>query len=142
MIKVKDIIANKGSKIWSVGLDETVLEALELMAEKEIGALLVTDGDRIKGLFSERDYARKVILKGRSSQNTNISKVMTNQVICISPEHSAEQCMALMTEKHIRHLPVMDNDRLLGLVSIGDLVKSIISDQQSTIEVLEKYITS
>ncbi|MCP4127712.1 MAG: CBS domain-containing protein [Gammaproteobacteria bacterium] len=142
MIKMKDIIAVKGNKIWSVDLGRTVFEALELMAEKEIGALLVMDGDRIKGLFSERDYARKVILKGRTSQHTNISDVMTNQVIYITPEHSAEQCMALMTEKHIRHLPVMDNDRLLGLVSIGDLVKFIISDQQSTIEVLEKYITS
>ncbi len=142
MIKMKDIIAAKGSKIWSVGSDKTVFEALELMAEKKIGALLVMDGDRIKGLFSERDYARKVILKGRTSQNTNISEVMTSQVIYISPEHTAEQCMALMTEKRFRHLPVMDNNKLLGLVSIGDLVKSIISDQQFTIEMLEKYITS
>ncbi len=142
MIKMKDIIADKGNEVWSVGLDKTVFEALELMAEKEIGALLVMEGNRIKGLFSERDYARKVILKGRRSQQTNICDVMTDKVVCISPDHSAEQCMALMTEKHIRHLPVMDNEKLVGLVSIGDLVKSIISDQQFTIKVLEKYITS
>jgi len=142
MIKMKDIIANKGSEIWSVGLDNTVFEALELMAKKEIGALLIMDGDRIKGLFSERDYARKVALKGRSSQQTNICDVMTDKVVCISPDHSTEQCMALMTEKRIRHLPVMDNEKLVGLVSIGDLVKFIISDQKFTIEVLEKYITS
>jgi len=142
MIKMKDILAHKGNKVWSVGLDKTVLEALELMAEKEIGALLVMDGDKVKGLFSERDYARKVILKGRASQHTNISEIMTEKVICISPDHSAEQCMALMTEKRVRHIPVVDNSKLVGMVSIGDLVKAIISDQQFTIEVLEKYITS
>jgi CBS domain-containing protein len=142
MIKMKDILANKGNDIWSIAPDKTVFAALELMAEKEVGALLVMDAGKVKGLFSERDYARKVALKGRSSQQTNISEVMTDRVICTSPEDSAEECMALMTDKRVRHLPVVENSELLGLVSIGDMVKAIISEQEFTIKVLEKYITS
>ena len=142
MIKMKDILANKGNDIWSIAPDRTVFEALELMAAKEVGALLVMDAGKVKGLFSERDYARKVALKGRSSQQTNISEVMTDRVICTAPEDSAEECMALMTDKRVRHLPVVENSELLGLVSIGDLVKAIISEQEFTIKVLEKYITS
>lgn len=139
---MKDVLVNKGNDIWSIGSDKTVYEALELMATKEIGALLVMDAGKVKGLFSERDYARKVALKGRSSQQTNISEVMTDRVICTSPNDSAEECMALMTDKRVRHLPVVDNNELVGLVSIGDLVKAIISEQEFTIKVLEKYITS
>ncbi len=142
MIKMKDILASKGNDIWSISPDKSVFEALELMAEKEVGALLVMDSGKVKGLFSERDYARKVVLKGRSSQQTTISEVMTGRVICTSPEDSAEECMALMTDKRVRHLPVVENNELLGLVSIGDLVKAIISEQEFTIKVLEKYITS
>lgn len=142
MIRMKDILVHKGNHVWSIGMDSTVFEALALMAEKDIGALLVMEDGKVKGLFSERDYARKVILKGRASQQTNISEVMTNRVICTSPDHSAEECMALMTEKRVRHLPVVDNNKMVGLISIGDIVKAIISDQQFTIEVLEKYITS
>ena len=142
MIKMKDILANKGNDIWSIAPDRTVFEALELMAAKEVGALLVMDAGKVKGLFSERDYARKVALKGRSSQQTNISEVMTDRVICTSPDDSAEECMAIMTDKRVRHLPVVENSELLGLVSIGDLVKAIISEQEFTIKVLEKYITS
>ncbi len=142
MIRMKDVLAEKGTDVWSVGSDNTVFQALELMAEKEIGALLVMDGDKVKGLFSERDYARKVILKGRSSKDTNISMVMTDKVFCTTPNDSADQCMALMTEKRVRHLPVVDDGKVVGLISIGDVVKSIISEQQSTINVLETYITS
>ncbi len=142
MIKMKDILMSKGNDIWSIGPDKSVFEALELMADKEVGALLVMDAGKVKGLFSERDYARKVALKGRSSLQTNVSEVMTDRVICTSPEDSAEECMALMTDKRVRHLPVVENNELLGLVSIGDLVKAIISEQEFTIKVLEKYITS
>ncbi len=142
MIKTKDILETKGNEIWSVGPDETILEALQLMAEKKIGALLIMENGKVKGLFSERDYARKVILKGRLSKDTNVSMVMTDKVFCISPEDTAEQSMALMTDKRIRHLPVVEDGKVVGLISIGDLVKGIIDDQQSTINVLEQYITS
>jgi CBS domain-containing protein len=142
MIKMKDILASKGHDIWSIGPNKTVFEALELMAEKEIGALLVMDGERVNGLFSERDYARKMILKGLSSKETNVSDVMTSRVICSSLDHTADECMALMTEKRVRHLPIVENDKVVGLISIGDIVKAVISDQQFTIDVLEKYISS
>jgi CBS domain-containing protein len=142
MIRMKDILASKGHEIWSIGPEKTVFEALELMSDKEIGALLVMEGDKVKGLFSERDHARKIVLKGRSSKETNICEVMTSRVICSSLDHSADECMALMTEKRVRHLPIVENDKVVGLISIGDIVKAVISDQQFTIEVLEKYITS
>jgi len=142
MIKMKDILETKGNKVWSVGLKKTVYDALQLMAEKKVGAVLVMKKGKVKGLFSERDYARKVILKGRVSKDTNISVVMTDKVFCVSPEDTAEQGMVLMTDKRIRHLPVVEDGEIVGLVSIGDLVKAIIDDQQSTIDVLERYITS
>ncbi len=142
MIRMRDILANKGHEICSIGPDRTVFEALELMAEKEIGALLVMEGDRVKGLFSERDYARKMILHGRTSKETKVSEVMTDRVICSSLDNSAEECMAVMTEKRVRHLPIVEKDEVVGLISIGDIVKAVISEQQFTIEVLEKYITS
>ncbi len=142
MIRTRDILAGKGDKIWSINPDKTVFEALELMAEKGIGALLVMEGDRVKGLFSERDHARKMALKGLSSKETSVREVMTSRVICCSLDNSADECMALMTEKRVRHLPIVDNDKVVGLISIGDIVKAVISDQQFTIEVLEKYITS
>ena len=141
MIKMKDILTSKGHEIWSITPDKTVFEALELMADKEIGALLVMEGDRVNGLFSERDYARKMILMGRTSKDTKVNEVMTSKVICSALNHSADECMALMTEKHIRHLPVLDGDQVVGLISIGDVVKSIISEQQFSIEQLTNYIT-
>jgi len=118
-----------------------VYEALELMAEKNIGAVLVLDADRVVGIFSERDYARRVALRGRSSRTTPIYEVMTSKVFYVRPDHTIEECMALMTEKRIRHLPVMENDRLIGIISIGDVVKAMISQQQFIIEQLEHYIT-
>ena len=142
MIKMKEILASKGHEIWSIGPDKTVLDALKLMAEKRIGALLVMEGERVNGLFSERDYARKVILQGRASKDTLVSDVMTSRVICSSLDHTADECMALMTEKRVRHLPIVENNKVVGLISIGDIVKAVISDQQFTIDVLEKYISS
>ncbi len=142
MIRMKDILANKGHEVWSISPDKTVFEALELMADKKVGALLVTQGEKVKGLFSERDHVCKMELQGRSSKNTKVSEVMTDRVICSSLDNSAEECMAVMTEKRVRHLPIVENDKVVGLISIGDIVKAIISEQQFTIEVLEKYISS
>jgi CBS domain-containing protein len=142
MIKMKDILASKGREIWSISPDKTVFEALELMAKKEIGALLVMEGEKVNGLFSERDYARKMILQGRTSRDTKVNEVMTSRVICSALDHSADECMALMTEKRVRHLPIVEDNKIVGLISIGDIVKAVISDQQFTIEVLEKYISS
>lgn len=118
----------------------TVLEAITLMAEKGIGALVVTEGDRVVGIVSERDYARKVVLMERSSYNTVVDAIMTHNVITVTPDQSNEYCMALMTEKHLRHLPVLENGKLIGLISIGDLVKDIITAQKDMINHLESYI--
>ena len=142
MKTVKEILAEKGHDVWSIGVDDTVYDALELMAEKDVGALLVLEHGNIKGLFSERDYARRITLQGRSSPETQVKEVMTKRVVCTSPSRTAEECMALMTEKRVRHLPVVDGDQTLGMVSIGDLVKAIISHQKFIIEQLESYITS
>ncbi len=128
--------------IYSVKPDDTVLHALRLMAEKNIGAVLVLSGQEVDGILSERDYARKIILLGKKSEDTLVSEIMTTPVICVEPEWSAEQCMALMTEKRIRHLPVMDGERLTGVISIGDIVRAIVDEQQFTIRSLERYISS
>ncbi len=141
MKTVEQILNAKGSDVWSVTPDATVLEAIKLMAEKEVGALLVMTGEKPVGIVSERDYARKVILKGRSSQKTPIQDIMTTHVVCVSPDQSIEECMALMTEKHIRHLPVMDGEQLRGMLSIGDLVKAVIAEQKLVIKELERYIS-
>lgn len=141
MTTVNDLLRDKNSEIWTIGPDATVLEALELMAEKNIGAVLVMDEGRLVGLLSERDYARKVALEGRASRDTPVSDVMTTRVAFVSPTKAVEECLALMTDKRFRHLPVMDNDKLIGLVSIGDLVKAIIADQRFVIEQLEQYIS-
>ena len=125
----------------SVKPTDTVLSALKLMADMHIGALLVMEGDKIAGIFTERDYARKVVLLGRASIDTPISEVMTRAVRFVHPTNSAEECMALMTENRLRHLPVMDGEQVVGLVSIGDLVKSVISEQQFIITQMEQYIT-
>jgi CBS domain-containing protein len=128
--------------IYSVGPDDTVFDALRLMADKNIGAVLVLSGQKIEGVFSERDYARKVILLGKTSKETLVSEIMTTRVISVEPEWTADQCMALMTEKRIRHLPVVEQDRLIGIVSIGDVVRAVVEEQQFTISSLERYITS
>jgi len=117
-----------------------VFDALSLMAEKEVGALLVLEGEKLVGIISERDYARKVILLGKSSKSTAVREIMTAEVICVRPEQTIQECMALMTESHVRHLPVLENDRLSGVISIGDVVKAIISEQEFMIEQLERYI--
>jgi CBS domain-containing protein len=126
--------------VVAIAPEATVLDALKLLAEKNVGAVLVMDGPRLVGLLSERDYARKVALKGKSAGDTPVSEVMTREVVFVTPTHTNEECMALMTDKRIRHLPVVDHDRVVGVLSIGDLVKDIISEQQFTISQLEKYI--
>jgi CBS domain-containing protein len=142
MKTVRDILAVKGRDVWTVDLDATVFEALSRMAEKEVGALMVMDGPRLVGIISERDYARKIVLLGRTSPNTLVNEIMTSHVVYTHLEQSIEECMALVTEKRIRHLPVIDEGKLVGVISIGDLVKSIISDQKFIIEQLVRYITS
>src|SRR5688572_6530553 len=142
MKTVRDILKVKGADVWCVEPDATVFAALQRMAEKEVGALVVTEGAQIVGLISERDYARKVILHGRASPTTLVKEIMTSHVVYTHLDQSIEECMALVTEKRIRHLPVIDEGNLVGVVSIGDLVKSIISDQKFVIEQLVRYITS
>jgi len=138
---VKDILQGKGHQIWSITPDATVYDALTLMAEKNVGALVVLEGGRVVGIISERDYARKVILKGKSSKDLQVREIMTAAVVFVRPEQTMAECMVLMTDKHIRHLPVLVNDRLAGLVSIGDVVKAIIAEKEFIIEQLEGYIT-
>lgn len=141
MKTANDLLRSKGHEIWAVRPDATVLDALGLMAEKNIGAVLVMDGATLAGILSERDYARKVILEGKSSRDTLVSEIMTARVVCVRPEQSVDECMALMTGKHIRHLPVLDqDDRVLGIISLGDAVKAIIEEQQFVIAQLEHYI--
>jgi CBS domain-containing protein len=136
------VLSAKGSHVWSISPDATVFEGLTLMAEKNVGALLILEGDRPVGIMSERDYARKVILEGRSSRDTKIRTVMTTRLVSVDAESTVEEAMALMTRERIRHLPVMNGDGLCGLVSIGDLVKAMIDQQQFTIEQLERYIAT
>ena len=141
MATVKQLLKRKGHDIWSVGPEASVYDAIELMADKEVGALVVMEGDSLVGVLSERDYARKVVLQGRSSRDTKIKEIMTSRVAYARPGQTVEECMAMMTDKRIRHLPVMDGDELLGVISIGDLVKAIIEEQQHVIEQLEQYIS-
>ncbi|TYB32351.1 MAG: CBS domain-containing protein [Flexistipes sinusarabici] len=141
MSTVKDILSKKESQVHTVSPEKTVFEALKIMSDEDIGALIVTVGDSVKGIFSERDYARKVILKGKSSKDLKVSDIMTTDVLFVTPKNTVEECMALMTEKRIRHLPVLENKKLTGLVSIGDIVKQVISDHKFTIKELEKYIS-
>ena len=141
MKKVRDILEVKGRTVWSIGPEPSVFDALKLMAEKDVGALVVLDGGNLVGIISERDYARKIVLLGRASPTTQVKEIMTTDVVCVDPEQSVDECMALVTEKRTRHLPVLENGKLAGLISIGDLVKSIITEQQFIIEQLERYIT-
>ena len=142
MNTVQQILNTKPLQIFSVSADTSVLEALKLMTEKNISALLITVDEKLLGIFTERDYARKIILQGKSSKDTAISEVMTANLITISPKDGIELCMKIMSEKHIRHLPVLHEDKILGMVSIGDVVKFIIADQKQTISQLESYINS
>jgi CBS domain-containing protein len=142
MKKILDLIEEKGSQVWSIGPDVSVYDALALIAEKGIGALLVIDDTGPVGLFSERDYARNVVLKGRSSRDTPVRDIMTSRVLYVTPDQPVEEAMALVTERRVRHLPVIDDGQVRGLVSIGDLVKAIIAEQQFIIAQLEHYIAS
>jgi CBS domain-containing protein len=142
MKNVRQLLEEKGTRVWSIGPDATVYEALALMAEKGVGALMVMDDTHPVGLLSERDYARNVILKGRTSHDTPVRDIMSAPVLCVTPEQPLEEAMALMTEHRVRHLPVIRDEQLLGMVSIGDLIKSIISEQKFIIEQLEHYISS
>jgi len=141
MKTVRDILKVKGRDVWSVGPEATVLEALQRMAAKEIGALAVVDGARLVGIISERDYARKVFLLGRSSPTTLVKEIMTSHVVHTHLDQPIEECMAVMTDKRVRHLPVIEDGNLVGIISIGDLVKAIIADQKFIIEQLERFIT-
>lgn len=142
MPSMMHVLAGKGSQVWSISPDATVFEGLRLMAEKNIGALLIVERGRPVGMMSERDYARKIILEGRSSRDTRIRHIMTTRLVSVGAGTSLEEAMALMTRERIRHLPVMDGESVLGLVSIGDLVKATIDQQQFTIEQLERYIAT
>lgn len=142
MKTIEVLLQSKGPDVWSVQPSDTVYRAIELMNEKGVGALPVVDGEKLVGILSERDYARKVILKGRSSKETKVEDIMTRDVICVDRQRNVEECMAVMTGKKIRHLPVLDEGRMVGIVSIGDLVKTIIDEQQFLIEQLESYISS
>ena len=139
---VREILEKKGRDIWSVALGSPVFDALRLMSEKNCGAVLVLDREKLVGILSERDYARKVILKGKSSRDTPVEEIMSQWVVYVQPSHTIEECMALMTEKRIRHLPVMNEDQqLLGVISIGDVVKAVLAEHELTIHELEHYIT-
>jgi CBS domain-containing protein len=142
MKTVKEILEAKPQNVLSISPQATVLDALKAMADYDIGALVVLDGERLAGIFSERDYARKVILHGKASKDTPVHEIMTHKVVCVRPEQSVEECMALMTDKRIRHLPVLQDKRVIGVISIGDVVKEVISEQRLMIEQLEHYIHS
>ena len=140
MRTVQQLLGEKGHDIDSVHPDDSVFDAIQKLANANIGSLMVVEDDRPVGIFTERDYARNVILKGKSSPTTPVRDIMTTRVIYVQPEQTVEECMAIMTDKHIRHLPVLEDEKLIGMISIGDLVKSIIADQKYTIEQLEQFI--
>lgn len=141
MHQVRHILQLKGDYIWTISPDDTVFEALRLMATKGVGALLVTKDEKMVGIISERDYARKVILKGRTSRDTLVSEIMTSEVFTVHPDQTVEECMGLMTEKRVRHLPVLENDRLIGVISIGDVLKDIIYRQRQVISEMEEKVS-
>ncbi len=139
-ITLSEILDRKGRNVWSVSPGDTAYKALELMAEKQIGAVVVVEGGKVVGVFSERDYARKVILMGKSSRQTAVADLMSRDVCCVHPWSNINECMSLMTQRRVRHLPVIDKDKIVGLVSIGDVVKAIISEQESEINELKGYV--
>lgn len=138
---IASILHNKGGQIWSVGPEETVYDAIAMMADKGIGALLILSEGKLVGVFSERDYARKIILQGRSSKSTRVREIMTADPVTVTAAHTVDECMRIITHHRVRHLPVMDGDKLLGVISIGDLVNAIIAAQAQTIDHLHTYIT-
>ena len=142
MKTVKQLLNTKSAQIFSVTAETSVLDALSVMMDKNISALLILEGSQLSGIFTERDYARKIVLQGKTSADTPLSAVMTGNPITVSPNDSLDSCMEIMTDKHIRHLPVLDDDQIIGMVSIGDVVKFIIEDQKQTISQLEGYINS
>ena len=142
VIPIREILTHQGTNVWTITPESTVLEAIQMMADKNVGALLVANKDgQLLGVLSERDYTRKIALKGRSSKDTQVRDILSARVVSVSPDHTVEECLRLMTEHRIRHLPVMDGPKILGVISIGDLVNWIISAQSSTIQQLETYIT-
>jgi len=141
MTTVAQLLQEKGRAVWSIAPDATVYAALSLMAEKNVGALIVVEDARVVGILSERDYARKVILKGKFSKDTLVREIMTDQVYFLHPEQTIEECMALMTAERVRHLPVLEDDQLVGIISIGDVVRVVISEKEFLIKQLEHYIT-
>lgn len=138
---VRHLLDRKGREVHAVAPDTTVLSALQTMADHDVGAVLVTESERLLGIFSERDYARKVVLRGRSSKDTTVGELMSEDVVCVEPTRNVEECMALMTERRVRHLPVLDHGRLVGIISIGDVVSRIIADHEFVIQELEGYIS-
>jgi len=140
MVLVKELLRAKPTDVWTVSPDATVYEALEILAAKNVGALPVVEDGRLRGMFSERDYARKVVLAGRASRGVRVAEIMVTRVVVVTPAETIHDCMALMTGQRIRHLPVLEGDRLIGIVSIGDIVNQIISEQKHTIKQLESYI--
>ncbi len=140
MKTVRQLVQAKGGEVHTIAPDARVIDALKLMAEKEIGALVVIDNGKLAGILSERDYARKVILLGKSSHDIPVREIMTDKVLTVPPSQTVEECMALMTTRRVRHLPVTEGERLIGLLSIGDLVKEVIADKEQTIKELESYI--
>jgi len=141
MTTVRQLLRGKGQSVYTIGPDATVYDALQEMAARDVGALVVTENDDVVGVVSERDNARKLVLVGKLSRETQVREIMSDEVICVGPKQTVEGCMALMSQKRVRHLPVLENERLAGIISIGDVVKAIIEGQQSTIEELEHYIT-
>jgi len=138
---ISEILDGKGTQVWTVAPDMFVYDAIKMMAEKNVGALAVVEGDRLIGILSERDYTRKVVLQGKSSKSTQVREIITGQVVSVSRDHTVEECLRLMTKHRVRHLPVLQDNKLTGVVSIGDLVNAVISIQRTTIEQLQTYIT-
>ena len=140
MSTARDILSRKGNDVWSIEPQASILQAIEQMAKKEVGALLVMDSDKLVGIITERDYVRKVALEGRSSRDSQVQDIMSPKVLCAKPEQTVQECMALMSDKRARHLPVVEQEKVIGMISIGDLVMSIINEQQHEIESLQHYI--